>query len=226
MFLSSRKYHDTGCSSRIRILTFYPSRILDPGVKKAPNSGSRGQKGPRFWIQGSKRPRIRIRNTGYYSPVPGHWLGRRHTEDDVSAEEQQLFLPCPFFQDIDLMEGIWQAMSPLWFGGGYLTGNVSTRRRIALNSLFQDTDWVDDIQKTRSLLKNNISYSLFLLSRTLIWWRVFYGYRLPCSRIRTDWHMQADVSAEEQQLLLACPFFQDIDLVEGILQAMSPLEEE
>jgi len=33
-FLSSRKY-DPGCSSRIRILTFYPSRIPDLGVKKA-----------------------------------------------------------------------------------------------------------------------------------------------------------------------------------------------
>jgi hypothetical protein len=33
--------------SRIRILTFYPSRIPDPGVKKAPDPGSR----------------IRIRNT-------------------------------------------------------------------------------------------------------------------------------------------------------------------
>ncbi len=47
-FLSSRKY-DPGCSSRIRgfrIVTFYPSRIQDPG----------GQKGTGF--------RIRIRNTG------------------------------------------------------------------------------------------------------------------------------------------------------------------
>jgi hypothetical protein len=41
LFLSSRKY-DPGCSSRIRILTFYPS-------------GS--------WIQGSKRHRIWICNT-------------------------------------------------------------------------------------------------------------------------------------------------------------------
>jgi hypothetical protein len=38
-FLSSRKY-DPGCSSRIRIPTFYPSRIPDPGVKKAPDPGS------------------------------------------------------------------------------------------------------------------------------------------------------------------------------------------
>jgi hypothetical protein len=36
-FLSSRKYNP-GCSSRI--LTFYPSRIPDPGVKKAPDPGS------------------------------------------------------------------------------------------------------------------------------------------------------------------------------------------
>ncbi len=46
-FPSSRKY-DLGCLSRIRILTFYPSRIPDPGFKKAPDPGSR----------------IRIRNTG------------------------------------------------------------------------------------------------------------------------------------------------------------------
>ncbi len=38
-FLSSRKY-DQGSSSRIRILTFYPSRIPDPGVKKASDPGS------------------------------------------------------------------------------------------------------------------------------------------------------------------------------------------
>ncbi len=39
LFLCSRKY-DPGCSSRIRILIFYPSRIPDPGVKKAPDLGS------------------------------------------------------------------------------------------------------------------------------------------------------------------------------------------
>jgi hypothetical protein len=38
-FLSPRKY-ETGCSSRIRILTFYPSRIPDLGIKKAPDPGS------------------------------------------------------------------------------------------------------------------------------------------------------------------------------------------
>jgi hypothetical protein len=45
-FLSSKKF-DPGCSSRIRILFYYPSRIPHPGVKKAPDPGSR----------------IRIRNT-------------------------------------------------------------------------------------------------------------------------------------------------------------------
>ncbi len=39
LFLNSRKY-DRGCSSRIRILTFYPSRIPDPGIKKALDPGS------------------------------------------------------------------------------------------------------------------------------------------------------------------------------------------
>ncbi len=34
-YLSSRKY-DSSCSTRIRILIFYP----DPGVKKAPDPGS------------------------------------------------------------------------------------------------------------------------------------------------------------------------------------------
>ncbi len=38
-FLSSRKYNP-GFSSRIQILTFYPSRIPNPGVKKAPDPGS------------------------------------------------------------------------------------------------------------------------------------------------------------------------------------------
>ncbi len=38
-FLSSRKY-DPGCSSRIRILIFYPSGVPDPEVKKAPDPGS------------------------------------------------------------------------------------------------------------------------------------------------------------------------------------------
>jgi hypothetical protein len=39
-FPSSRKY-DPGCSSQI--LIFCPSRIPDPGVKKAPDSGSATQ---------------------------------------------------------------------------------------------------------------------------------------------------------------------------------------
>jgi hypothetical protein len=39
LFLSSRKY-DPSCSSRIRILIFYQSRIPDQGVKKAPDPGS------------------------------------------------------------------------------------------------------------------------------------------------------------------------------------------
>ncbi len=43
MFLSSKKY-DPVCSSRIRILTFYPSRIPDPGVKKAPDPD------PQHWL--------------------------------------------------------------------------------------------------------------------------------------------------------------------------------
>ena len=64
-------------------------------------------------IKGSKRLQIHIRNTGSYSPVPGHWLVGRYTEDDFSAEEQQLLLAFPSFQDIDFVEGIRQEMSPL-----------------------------------------------------------------------------------------------------------------
>jgi hypothetical protein len=48
-FLSSRKY-DPDCSFRIRILTFYPSRIPDPGVKKAPDPD------PQHWYRKSKDP--------------------------------------------------------------------------------------------------------------------------------------------------------------------------
>jgi hypothetical protein len=53
-FLSSRKW-DPDCSSRIRILTFYPSRIPDPGVKRAQDPGSR----------------FRIRNTAVRRRTPG-----------------------------------------------------------------------------------------------------------------------------------------------------------
>jgi hypothetical protein len=53
MFLSSWKY-EPGCSSRIRILNFYPSRIPDPGVKKAPD--------PQHWfsVQTGNRGRFRF----------------------------------------------------------------------------------------------------------------------------------------------------------------------
>ncbi len=37
--VSSLKHHPV-CSSRIRIMIFYPSLIPDPGVKKAPDPGS------------------------------------------------------------------------------------------------------------------------------------------------------------------------------------------
>ncbi len=113
-----------------------------------------------------------------YSPVPGHWLGGRHSEDDVSAEEQQLLLAFPSFQDINFVESIRQAMSPL----------------------FRDTDWVDDTLKMMFLLKKNNSYSL---SRTLILWRVFYYSNV--SPVPGHWlggrHTEDDVPAEEQFLL-------------------------
>ncbi len=42
LIILAQKYwkYDLGCSSRIRILSFYPSRIPDPGFKKAPDPGS------------------------------------------------------------------------------------------------------------------------------------------------------------------------------------------
>ncbi len=95
-------------------------RIPDLGVKKAPDPGSGSatlpDPDPDFLPipdPGSRGLKGQIRNTGYYFPVPGHWLGGRHTEDDVSAEEEQLLLAFPSFQDIDLVEGIREAMSPL-----------------------------------------------------------------------------------------------------------------
>jgi hypothetical protein len=40
LFSSRIRVVHPGCSSRIRILVFYPSRIPDPGIKKAPDPGS------------------------------------------------------------------------------------------------------------------------------------------------------------------------------------------
>jgi hypothetical protein len=51
MFLSSQK-HDPGCSSRIRILIFNPSRIPDPGVKKAPDPGTLVESIPKIFYMG------------------------------------------------------------------------------------------------------------------------------------------------------------------------------
>jgi hypothetical protein len=62
-FLSSRKY-DPGCSSRIRIMTFYPSRIPDPGVKMAPDRGSE----TRFGVHPPSSP-------GAAEPWPSHRRG-------------------------------------------------------------------------------------------------------------------------------------------------------
>jgi hypothetical protein len=65
-FRSSKKY-DPGCSSRIRMLTFYQSRISDPG--------SRGQKGARS----------RIRNT--VSTVPVCYGTYLSSAEEVVVEE-------------------------------------------------------------------------------------------------------------------------------------------
>jgi hypothetical protein len=57
-FLSTRKY-DPGCSSRIRKLIFYPSRIPELGVKKAPDPGSGSAT---LTLTNGKRIRMRIWN--------------------------------------------------------------------------------------------------------------------------------------------------------------------
>jgi hypothetical protein len=71
-FLSSKKY-DPGCSSRIpdQDADFLPSWIPDPGVKKAPNPGSR----------------IRIRNTDY--GVPDHILWCYSVSQELGSEQRQ-----------------------------------------------------------------------------------------------------------------------------------------
>ncbi len=53
--------YDLGCSSRIliRILTFYPSRIPDPGVKKA--TLNKSMLWTRIWIRIKLKGRTRIR---------------------------------------------------------------------------------------------------------------------------------------------------------------------
>ncbi len=49
LFLSFWK-HDPGCSSRIRILIFYPSRIPHQGVKKASDPGSGSASSQKHWL--------------------------------------------------------------------------------------------------------------------------------------------------------------------------------
>ncbi len=71
-FLSSKKY-DPGCSSRIPDpdANFLPSRIPHPGVKKAPNPGSR----------------IRIRNTGSSSALCMRILIREGKDDPQNRKK-------------------------------------------------------------------------------------------------------------------------------------------
>jgi hypothetical protein len=59
----------TGSGSRIRILVIYPSRIPDPGVKKAPDLGSGMGKKPGSWI------RIRDGQPGSYFIELNHFFG-------------------------------------------------------------------------------------------------------------------------------------------------------
>jgi hypothetical protein len=54
-----------GCSSRIRIFTFYPSWISDPGVKKTPDPGS-----------GSAKPTYTFNHPHFFpfTPAPAYFL--------------------------------------------------------------------------------------------------------------------------------------------------------
>jgi hypothetical protein len=75
-FSSSRKY-DPSCSSRIRILTFYPSRIPDPGVKKAPDPGS--------WILIRNTVRMLLFSVGNYAVNASRYWQRRNGRSNMLA---------------------------------------------------------------------------------------------------------------------------------------------
>jgi hypothetical protein len=64
-----------GSGSRIRIMTFYPSRITDPGVKKAPDLGSATLVSGEFLtlkystIHIQYSTRIRVQDSDWYGEV-------------------------------------------------------------------------------------------------------------------------------------------------------------
>jgi hypothetical protein len=99
VFLSSRKY-DPGCSSRIRILIFYPSRIPDPGVKKAPDPGSATLCATyciAFILQGRDplrecRAHRRDRDQEAEEAEGGHQQGRRQEVEIDTSEDENLSL--------------------------------------------------------------------------------------------------------------------------------------
>jgi hypothetical protein len=113
LFLSSRKY-DPGCSSRIRILIFYPSRIPDPGVKKAPNTVSR------------------IRNTG---------LQTKKREITATAQAKRKLIT--IHQESKKKETFGlEVMSGLFLGG--LTVSALNHPRSSLSSLIQVSSFQQD----------------------------------------------------------------------------------
>ncbi len=79
-FLSSRKY-DSGCSSRI--LFFYPSRIPDIGVKKAPDPGS---------------ATLKLRKNFQKCVFNSKWKGWSNSKSRVFSSEERNFQKCCAFK--------------------------------------------------------------------------------------------------------------------------------
>ncbi len=140
-----------------------------------------------------------------FSPFSGQWLCGRHMQDYVSAEFKTMY-------------GIfWSrtALTPMSFVPGHWQGGRPNARRCLCwrtttltHLFFFPGHWFGGgyrIRQAMSPLEENSSDS------------PVPGHWLGGR------HTVDDVSAIEQQLLLAFPSFQEIDLVEGIRQAMSPL---
>jgi hypothetical protein len=122
MFLNSRKY-DPGCSSRIRILIF-----AHPGSR----------------IQGSKRPRIRIRNTG---------------ERDACSTRIRIFMPDPDPQRIALNHEFSKMPSSLKFSKCAKKTGCNLCLYIICNPMASVSTYVDE-KKMKILFKISIGIKM------------------------------------------------------------------